>query len=76
MSRLLVRLLAAVLVCEGVVLSLLAAAFFIFERVVRWPELRPERRSGGAGVLAARVGELGGVALRVAETQGAQQPRP
>jgi hypothetical protein len=33
MRRLLVRLLAAVLVCEGVVLSLLAAAFFIVERV-------------------------------------------
>jgi hypothetical protein len=33
MRRLLVRLLAAVLVCEGVVLSLLAAAFFILERV-------------------------------------------
>jgi O-antigen/teichoic acid export membrane protein len=33
MSRLLVRLLAAALVCEGVVLSLLAAAFIILERV-------------------------------------------
>jgi len=33
MRRLLVRLLAAVLVGEGVVLSLLAAAFFILERV-------------------------------------------
>ena len=33
MRRLLVRLLAAVLVCEGVVLSLLSAAFFILERV-------------------------------------------
>jgi hypothetical protein len=33
MRRLLVRLLAAVLVCEGVVLCLLAAAFFILERV-------------------------------------------
>jgi hypothetical protein len=33
MSRLLVRLLAAVLVCEGVVLSVLAAAFFISTRV-------------------------------------------
>jgi hypothetical protein len=32
MRRLLVRLLAAVLVCEGVVLSLLPAAFFILER--------------------------------------------
>jgi hypothetical protein len=33
MRRVLVRLLAAVLVCEGVVLSLLAAAFFMLERV-------------------------------------------
>ena len=33
MRRLLVRLLAAVLVCEGVVLCLLAAAFLILERV-------------------------------------------
>ena len=33
MRRLLVRLLAAVLVCEGVVLSLLAAAYFTLERV-------------------------------------------
>jgi O-antigen/teichoic acid export membrane protein len=33
MRRLLVRLLAAVLVCEGLVLSLLAAAFFLVERV-------------------------------------------
>jgi hypothetical protein len=32
MRRLLVRLLAAVLVCEGVVLSLLPAAFLILER--------------------------------------------
>ena len=33
MRRLLARLLAAVLVCEGIVLSLLAAAFFINARV-------------------------------------------
>ena len=33
MRRPLVRLLAAVLVCEGLVLSLLAAAFFLVERV-------------------------------------------
>ena len=33
MRRLPVRLLAAVLVCEGVVLSLLAAAFLLHERV-------------------------------------------
>jgi hypothetical protein len=34
MRRLLVRLLAAVLVCEGVVLGLLPAAFFILGRVL------------------------------------------
>jgi hypothetical protein len=34
MRRLLVRLLAAVLVCEGLVLSLLPAAFFILARVL------------------------------------------
>jgi hypothetical protein len=44
MRRLLVRLLAAVLVCEGVVLSLLAAAFFILERV---PTTRESWDRGG-----------------------------
>jgi hypothetical protein len=41
MRRLLVRLLATVLVCEGVVLSLLPAAFFILERM---PIIGPVRK--------------------------------
>jgi hypothetical protein len=41
MRRLLVRLLAAVLVCEGVVLSLLPAAFFILGRVLFGPVRDP-----------------------------------
>jgi hypothetical protein len=53
MSRLLVRLLAAVLVCEGVVLSLLPAAFFIlgpvlFGNPVRDPALLWVRAVQGA----------------------------
>jgi O-antigen/teichoic acid export membrane protein len=53
MRRLLVRLLAAVLVCEGVVLSLLSAAFFILERApivgpIREPPPLWERAVQGA----------------------------
>ena len=55
MRRLLVRLLAAVLVCEGVVLSLVAAAFFILERVpivgpIREPPPLWVHAAQGAGV--------------------------
>lgn len=53
MSRLLVRLLAAVLVCEGVVLSLLPAAYFILARVLFGPVREPPlwvRAVQGAGV--------------------------
>jgi hypothetical protein len=41
MRKLLVRLLAAVLVCEGVVLSLLPAGFFILGRVLFGPGRDP-----------------------------------
>ena len=41
MRRLLVRLLAAVLVCEGLVLGLLPAAFFILGRVLFGPVRDP-----------------------------------
>lgn len=41
MRRLLVRLLAVVLVCEGLVLSLLPAAFFILGRVLFGPVRDP-----------------------------------
>ena len=59
MRRLLVRLLAAVLVCEGVVLGLLAAAFFIVERVpIIGPIREPPR-------LWVHVAQGAGVALWV-----------
>ena len=59
MRRLLVRLLAAVLVCEGVVLSLLAAAFFLNRRV---PIVGPLREPPPVWVDAAQGA---GVALWV-----------